>query len=388
MIRILLTILIFTAPNLVFGQERNCHCIDELDEVAKLIENAKSYKIQIKRKGRKSDFEKWKEKIKQEIINDPISDYFCTGYLQKYISFIRDRHNEVYFIPEEISACVPTYSKSIDTLQGGTDEISGIYHAGADKILVHKENDSTWYGITLQSNEKEWTKGKIRLRINKTAEGNLELFEYYLNGLLFYHKDIEISEGRIHSTFWNKQNLYYFNKNHEENFNYKSIHPAFDYIGIGTLRRTSGLMKEADHFYKKYLDRLHKENIIIDLRNNGGGSVNQIKPLWKALRKNKRIKNIYVLINFKTASSAELAVLKLKEDPRTIIAGENSRGMVEYGYGNKSFSTKTDCAEYQLVLSTRHDHKALGKYEYVGIKPDIELGNQANWVEQIIGLSP
>lgn len=118
MIRILLSILIFTAPNLVFGQERNCHCIDELDEVAKLIENAKSYKIQIKRKGRNSDFEKWKEKIKQEIINDPISDYFCTGYLQKYISFIRDRHNEVYFIPEEISACVPTYSKSIDTLQG------------------------------------------------------------------------------------------------------------------------------------------------------------------------------------------------------------------------------------------------------------------------------
>lgn len=109
-------------------------------------------------------------------------------------------------------------------------------------------------------------------------------------------------------------------------------------------------MKEADDFYKEHLGGLDKENIIIDLRNNGGGSVNQAKLLLKALRKNNSIQQIYVLINFKTASSAELTALKLKEDKRTIIAGENSRGMVVYGYGNKSFSAKTACAGFQVVF--------------------------------------
>lgn len=92
---------------------------------------------------------------------------------------------------------MPTYSKAIDTVQRSTDEISGIYHAGTDKIVVQKENDSTWYGITLKSNSKEWTKRKIRLRIHKTADGNFELSEYYLNGFLFYQKNIEISGGSI-----------------------------------------------------------------------------------------------------------------------------------------------------------------------------------------------
>lgn len=256
MIRIFLILLFFVGANFVSGQEKNCNCVDELHEVSKLIENAKSYKNQIKKRGGEADFVEWKEKIRQEIINDSLSDFFCAGYLQKYISFIRDRHNEVYRLPDNISSDVPIYSKAIDTSRISTDVVSGIYYAGSDKIVIQKENDSTWYGITLKSDSEEWTKGKIRLRINQTAERDFELFEYYLSGLLFYQKNIEITGGRIRSTFWNKQNRYYFNKNHEGPFNYESINPSFDYIGIGTLRRTHKLMKEADDFYKEHLSGL------------------------------------------------------------------------------------------------------------------------------------
>ena len=383
MIKKNLTFLLLLTVNLIYSQEKNCDCIYELDNMSKLIENAKSYKTQIKT-GKDSDFKEWKEEIKREIVNDSLSKFFCVGYLQKYISFIEDRHNEVYFVPDKISSNVPSYSKAIDSTLKSTDKVSGIYYAGSDKILLQKENDTIWYGITLNSDSQEWIKGKIRLRIKKTDNKYFEIFEYYQNGLLFYQKNIEISNGRINSTFWNKENKYFFNKNHKENFTYKSINPSYDYIGIKTLKRTNKLIKEADDFYENNLDKLTKENLIIDLRNNGGGSINQAKPLLKFLKKNKVIQRIFVLINFKTASSAELSALALKEDKRTVLVGENSRGMLEYGYGNRSFSTKTNCLNFNVVLSTEHNKSKYSKYEYVGIEPDFKLDNKSDWIEQII----
>jgi len=222
MIKKNLPLLLFLIISLVYSQEQDCNCIDELDTMSKLIKNSKSYKTQIKKEARESDFNAWKEEIKREIANDSLSKFFCVGYLQKYISFIEDKHNQVYFIPDNITENVPTYSKEIDTTLKSTDQVSGIYYAGSDKVLMQKENDTIWYGITLKSDSKEWTKGKIRLRIEKTANNNFEIFEYFQNGLLFYQKNIEILNGRIHSTFWNKDNNYFFNKNFEDNFTYKS----------------------------------------------------------------------------------------------------------------------------------------------------------------------
>lgn len=376
-------IVLILFSNSLFGQ-KDCNCVRELDQTDEIIVNAKSYKIQVKEANKEADFKKWKEKIRQEIQRDSLRDFFCSGYLQKFISFIDDRHNQIYLQQKDGALNVPDYPRTIDITQVEGDEVSGIYYAGEVRILIKKENDSLWFGITLKSNSREWKKGKIRLRIHKTSDNHFELFEFYKNGLLFYQKNIDIEDGRISSTYWNKTDNYFFNKNFESNFTYESINSSFDYIGIKTLKRTRTLMQEAEKFYKDNLKNLSKENLIIDLRNNGGGSIDQIKPLLNALKKNRSIKNVWVLINFKTASAAEIAVLQLKKDSRTIIAGENSRGMLAYGYGNKAFAASTECFDYKVVLSTKQGKPEFREYEYSGIKPDYDLDNKSDWIEQVI----
>lgn len=370
-----------------FSQEKVCDCINELDNVSELIKNAKSYQTQIVKEHKETEFEDWKEIIKHEITNDSLNQAFCTGYLQKYISFIHDRHNEIYTIPSDISTFIPNYTKAIDTIKIKSDGISGIYFAGREKILLINDEKNTWYGVMVSSNSEKWKEGKIRLKLNKLPNGKFELFEFYQNGLLYYQNNIEVKNSRIYSTFWNKENNYFFNKNHEKNFTYQSINPSFDYIGIKTLSRTTNLMKEAENFYNENLSNLNKENLIIDLRNNGGGATKQAEALLKYLKKNHSIKRIYVMINFKTGSSAELITLDLKKDNRTIIVGENSRGMLKYGYGNKAFSATTNCAKYKMILSTKIINKDFDKFEYTGIQPDYYLDNKSDWIQQIMKIN-
>lgn len=387
MIKTYVTLCLVLSTNFIFSQNEQCDCLKELDDVAAIIKNAKSYQIQIKKANKEADLEAWQEKIKKEIAEDSISKYFCSGYLQKYISFIKDTHNQIYLEQPKIISDVPTYLKPIDTIENSSDSISGIYYMGSDKILLKQQTHNIWYGIMLKSETEEWTKGKIRLRLKKNSNDEFELFEYYPNGMLFYQNNIKITDGRIHNTFWNKANKYYFNKNQEENFTYESLDPSFDYIGIKTLKRTKALMKEANEFYAKTLDKLTKENLIIDLRNNGSGATLQAKALVKSLQKNKAIKIIYVIINFKTGSAAELIALELKQDKRTILVGESSAGMLEYGYGNKAFSTHTNCSKFKILLSTEHTQKKLEKYEEVGLIPDYVLNNKSDWIEQVISIA-
>ena len=380
---LLLLPLLMTA-NLFYGQTDTCSCIDALDDITYSISHSRSYKVQIRSKEEKQALLDWKAHIEKEIQNDSLKRFFCVGYLQKFGTFIKDQHNQIYTDPDSVPTTFPVYRPNGYT-SSTEDSISGNYYAGKEQINLVKVSDSTWLGIMVASTDEKWNEGTIRLKINLLPTGNYELFEFYPNGLLFYRPHIAISGNRIHATFWNKDNTYYFYKNHEQTFHYNSVAPQFDYVGIKTLSRTTQRIKEAKAFYDS-LPALDKENLIIDLRNNGGGATLQIKPLLKRVKKNKAIKHIYVIINFKTASAAELAVLELKKDPRTIVVGENSRGMMAYGYGNNSYSGEIPCKNVMFSYSTKHAPSKPDDYEYKGITPDVLLNNQSDWIEQILQL--
>lgn len=91
-----------------------------------------------------------------------------------------------------------------------------------------------------------------------------------------------------------------------------------------------------------------------------------------------------VLVNFRTGSAAELSVLLLNKDPRTILAGENTRGMLTYGWGNESFSGGLNCDDIEYDFSTEIMNKKLLDYEHIGLAPELLLTNTSDWIEQIL----
>lgn len=381
-----LTLFIFcTGIYISFSQEKTCNCITDLNQVAQEIKEAKSYEIQLKKRRHRKEFEAWKEVVKQEILNDSLSSFFCAGYLQKYIGFIKDKHNFIYTIPDDLSAAIPNYTQVIDTTHIKSDGVSGIYYAGNDKILLTEVSPNIWYGVTLASQSEQWTRGKIRLRLQKLPSGTFELFEFYQNGMLYYQTDITLTNGRISGTFWNKQNRYYFNLNHENNFTYKPLNDTFDYIAIKSFNRDSSLLKEANTFYANIIPKLHKENLIIDLRNNAYGRYITAKPLYNYLNR-KILPKIYVLVNFQTAEQAEQLTNYAKKHNEASIAGETTRGMFNFGYHREVYSNTTKCYGFLIKLTSSKSEGYYLDYKDIGITPDIKLDNNSDWIEQIINL--
>ena len=94
-----------------------------------------------------------------------------------------------------------------------------------------------------------------------------------------------------------------------------------------------------------------------------------------------------MLINFLTASAAEISTLRLKDDKRTVIVGENSKGAVSYGYGNEGIAGRLNCNSIQYAFSIEVIKNDYLKYEQVGIRPDVLLNNDKDWIKKIIELN-
>ncbi|SOD15370.1 S41 family peptidase [Pedobacter xixiisoli] len=110
---------------------------------------------------------------------------------------------------------------------------------------------------------------------------------------------------------------------------------------------------------------------------NGGGELVQIQEVEIAA---KSPKNVVVLANKRTGSSAEYFLFLAKQSKKVKLMGIPSYGALDYG---NAYLIDFGCANYQLLMPT---YRALRLPEYpidnIGIQPDVHLDKSVkDWVE-------
>src|SRR5690606_12554994 len=103
------------------------------------------------------------------------------------------------------------------------------------------------------------------------------------------------------------------------------------YLRIGSFANYSPTRKKMDSVYRIFKDSIGSQNLIVDLRNNGGGASQLGKPFKKIIKKLARKHKVYLLVNNKTVSAAEIFVIDLQGRKNILIAGERTAGMITYG---------------------------------------------------------
>jgi len=126
--------------------------------------------------------------------------------------------------------------------------------------------------------------------------------------------------------------------------------------------------KELQKFKKELLNKAKSiQSIVVDLRQNRGGSTNIMDDLFKQLPKSKRI---YVAIGRNTFSSAMHHLLYLKNKKGAILIGENA-GQKPNRFGdNKSFILPN--SQLKVACSFKYFELLPGKDIDV-IEPDIKI---------------
>lgn len=168
--------------------------------------------------------------------------------------------------------------------------------------------------------------------------------------------------------------------------------PAF-YIDFEAMRRGDKDYKSTTRDVKRLLTELQDENIdglVIDLRNNGGGSLQEANELTglfieygptvqirhssrRVWRDGKRLKGDYyqgplvVLINRLSASASEIFAGAIQDYERGIIVGDRS-------FGKGTVQTLTPLTEGQLKITESKFYRISGdSTQHRGVVPDIEF---------------
>uniref|UniRef100_UPI00404775F9 S41 family peptidase n=2 Tax=Roseivirga sp. TaxID=1964215 RepID=UPI00404775F9 len=404
----LMTLILLITLSFNLSAQANCDCKPELDFVYEQMQTMSSFKDQIKGKD-KENFVQTYQKLGAEMTN-PMTLKDCFWRLNQLMSLVNDKHAQVFgkrpdFEAEKIPDAefvkayqasdvflnFPKVSLDLDALSAKlkskpVNEIEGIYNIGSKmKMGVYRvDNSDSLVGVILKSEIGTWVPGQIYAYIMETERASHYDMVYYSqtyknlyfaqaqffdNGMLFSNV---VKEG-----FGKSYSL--IEANEEEGYQLSRLEDDVQYLWLNSFDRRT-MPAKRDALVEQINNELTAPNLIIDLRDNGGGADKISLPILKALKK-KSVK-IYVITNFYTGSNAEMTTVRLKDNYDAIQLGQRTHGAISYGsnYG-KTFHSPSGLFS---LYPTDMRQKQFIAYEEIGVAPDIALKADTDWIEQTL----
>ena len=397
---ILLLVFVSSLITNLYSQDEDCSCKTDLTFLDSKIRKTPAYKIN------KKTYETSYSKIVKEVTS--INSIFdCHSLLNELLISLNDNHSRIYsidpgitdevnsnseklseFKKSELYNAYPKPNIDLDSLQSVLNtktkkNIEGIYtRENYMTIGVYKNKDS-YKAIILDSESDFWQIGEIMYTLIPFGD------DYLLNigggitskRLIAYTERIE--NGFFYFMGFQKdiaQKNYATKTPSEDIYKREELSNGITYLKIGSFNSWNPTLTNAEKFYKSLEGSLNKRNLIIDLRNNGGGGDRNSNILYKLVRDYAKKNKVYVLINHRTVSNAEQFASKLTMLENCQLFGKRTNGTLAYEIKDSNYTLP--CNNFIAVLTSKKHSKYL-EFESKGIKPKFELDLETNWIEQL-----
>lgn len=386
---VILVLLSFQWPLMA---RQTCDCNGDLAFVRSMLEKTPSYKDQVKGK-QESRFNEFYESLLKE---SKISTYECYWRLNQLVGFLKDRHITLAYRAQEevepfngLQVEVPHEMKE-QLWSKALNDVEGIYDlSGRLRVAIYKaDNPDSLIGVVVESEIPTWQKGEVCMFLKATEfpdSYNVLLSFDKLN--MLYRRGLRLQEGSFFSNF-RKVNSPGVNQAmidpDLEPYRIHELQEGISYVWLNSFSNSAEVKKRRDSLLEELESPNISKSLVIDLRNNGGGSDRISKSVFDALKKFTKDKEVFVVTNGFSASNAELFTLKAKRVLNATHIGWRSNGALSYGinYGT-SYNLPSDLFS---VTPTDMDLSRNLEYELLGIQPEFELESWLDWKEQIIRL--
>lgn len=400
--RIFLLFLLSSLTTSVYSKVKDCSCKTDLTFLDSKIRKTPAYKVN------KEAYNTSYSKIAKEVTS--INSVFdCYTLLNKLLISLNDNHSKIYGVdlgatdkvkasPDELnnfkkSALFNAYPKpniDLDSLRAVLNsktkmELEGVYtRKNYMTIGVYKNEDKESYkAIILESESDVWQIGEIMYVL--IPFGN----DYLLSiggstpskRLIAYTERIE--NGFFYFMGFQKdisETNYAAKMPSEDTYYREELSNETTYLKIGSFNSWYPTLSDAEKFYKTLEGNLNKSNLIVDLRNNGGGGDRNSDIIYKLLKDYAKKNKIYVLINHRTVSNAEQFANRLRNLENCKLLGIRTNGTLAYEIKAESYTLP--CGNFIAVLSSKKNSNYLA-FESTGIEPEITYDMNSDWIEQL-----
>ena len=317
-------------------------------------------------------------------------EYDCFQQMSKILVTLNDRHNMMYSeVGFDVNQSDTTYQEfpefegDLDSLKTKLElqpleDVEGIYFRDDFRIGIYKSEENLTV-INLSGGKEVWQKGEIIGRFLKYGNGRFLAAIGQFNDKQLVNFPLEIKNGHISKIQFSKPNASPDLSRVENTGTYQySKSGDITYLRIGSFSGYNPILKNAETFYKGLEGKPVTTNLILDLRDNGGGGDRNSDILYKYLRKNYKNARLHVLINGNTVSNAEQFALRLQKFKNVTLLGSKTSGTIGYELG-KTYDFP--CYNFKGFFTFKGDKKYL-EYESVGVQPDISLDNSEDWIKQ------
>ncbi|PWS31799.1 S41 family peptidase [Pedobacter paludis] len=395
--------------------------------------------------------------------------YKCLSLSREWLALFKDKHVNIgidfdaispdsirhFFSREERTTWThDKFKEYLEKKKNNLDHIEGIWSFGVYQVGIVRDRtkkNQEFIAFILKADGSRWVPQQIKFRVLKNNSKYSTVFfrggDHSINNPRLSYKKDTLDFGIFGK--WIKG----VNKPKETIANNTDLSPKFKVLDSQTVLFTMPSFESMS--YIKQVDSIVKENesilkntkhLIIDLRDNGGGSIYVYKSLTPyiytkpiltvggmvlatpdnikdgysikypeasdsiqnvlnqnliELKKHEgELYNLYpvdtikyesvlknpervsFIVNKNTASAAELFLLEAKQSSKSKIFGSNSSGMVDYG---EVVVAKLPCVFYMLVYPAGKSlYSIKNPLDNIGIKPDVEISTKVeNWVDYV-----
>lgn len=289
----------FSIPPL---RAQDCKCLQELDFVIDYYEtNLPGFADNVNADNAPY-YEKFKADLRSKTALFCQDKGECFKLLTLYVEFFKDNHSGIYFneqtpVNEKDKESLNHFLqsklflnrekvdlKNISIPKNALTNIENVYHYKDSTytvaILKSPNEIRDYIGVIVDSRTPLWKKGQVKFELKQTGNNQFDMFLYLRNHSVMYIKNADFKDGVLAGDWCNSQMKSHHLYSTEVPFQliYKEIDPTTNYIHIPTF--SGNWIAKLDSFYRKNDSIIRsRPNLIIDLRNNGGGSDYNANPL-------------------------------------------------------------------------------------------------------------
>jgi len=406
---------VFFLITIVSNAQTNTYLTD-LAALKSIVQKSASYKAQIKA-YKQANYNALYDRLSLDTIGSTNSySYFYN--LAQFLFPLRDNHLRFYQLPNysnfKTKQTIDSFIKSDDFLDYPTckinidslkielakkplDSIEGIYHYDKFYTVGLFQNENNEYiGVILDSHVSLWVKGQIAIHLYEFAPnlykaiyGHPQFRNFILHPIEKYQNQSLVNSyfyGSYSESVYSKQlrQFDYVNlPKGTSKFSLRNINDDIQYLLIQSFQANKATAKASQRFYDSIKSSLKASHLILDLRNNEGGAEKGMAKYFKLLKKYIKKGNLYVLLNNGTLSQAEIFALKLKQLKNVATIGQNTKGMLAYG-SNYGKTERLPSGRFAIYPTDMNNGLKLLQYEDYGIKPDIILSDDEDWIQKVI----